>query len=244
MNSFHTLLCLTAVAVMAVFLPVSPVLAQPDLAVGADDIDFVKSSIYNLTYVTVTVHNDGSSESEAFTLRIGVSETGSSLVEDFEIPAIPAGQSETRMATYVGIGWGHAWGNADLNQVVSETDETNNCSNRSNNWIALGQGMTHDEFIGVVNPGIQNETVSLNVVPPEGWVVTVNPSQLVMGPGEYRGVLVHFEAPTDFKDYACIEIECTFLDGMPGRLVWGFHVESTVPVEHNTWGAIKSMYAR
>lgn len=244
MNSFQPLLCLAAVALVAVFLPVCPALAQPDLAVWADDISIVKSSTYNLTYVTVTVHNDGSSQSDAFTLRVGVSEVGTSQVEDFELPPIPVGQSETRMATFYGIAWSHSWGNADINEAVLETDESNNCSNKSDNWIAMGPGMNHDEFIGVVNPGLQAETVSLNVVAPEGWVVTVNPPSMLMAPGEYRGVVVHFEAPDDFKSYSCIDVECSFLDGSPGLLTWEFHIESTVPARYSTWGVIKSMFAR
>jgi hypothetical protein len=244
MNGFQSLVRLASAALVVVFLPVSPALAQADLAVWADDIDVVKSSTYNLTYVTVTVHNDGANASEAFALRIGVSDVGSSMLEDFTIPAIPAGQSETRMATFSGIGWRHAWGNADVGGVAPETDETNNCANESHNWIALGPAMTHDEFIGVVNPGIDPEMVSLNVNAPQGWVVTVNPQQFIMSPGEHRGVLVQFEAPDDFKDYACVEIECTFQDDTPGVLVWDFHIESTVPVRHSTWGVIKSLFAR
>ncbi len=244
MNSFQPLLCLVSVALMAVFLPICPALAQPDLAVWADDITIVKSSTYNLTYVTVTVHNDGSSQSDASALRIGVSEVGMGQVEDFEIPSIPAGHSETRMATFAGIAWTHSWGNADLNEVVSETDESNNCSNQSDNWIALGPGMNHDQFIGVVNPGLQSETVSLDVVVPEGWVITVNPPSMILAPGEYRGVVVHFEAPDDFKSYSCVEVECSFLDGTPGLLTWEFHIESTVPVKITTWGMMKSMFSR
>lgn len=96
----------------------------------------------------------------------------------------------------------------------------------------------------MVNPGSDAEVMTLGVNVPEGWVVTINPSQLVMGPGEYRGVMVQFEAPDDFKDYACIEIECAFQDDTPGVLMWGFHIESTVPVRHSTWGVIKSLFTR
>jgi hypothetical protein len=106
----------------------------------------------------------------------------------------------------------------------------------------MGPGGTHNEVIGVANPGLQTETMDLGVTAPLEWTVWIDPTQMTLSPEEHRPALIHFEAPADFNDYACVNVFCVPQDGTPGVIEWVFHVESTVPVETHTWGRIKALY--
>jgi hypothetical protein len=105
---------------------VSAGFAQVDLVVQKTDISVVKDNPTNTTYVTVTVHNNGSVVSGPFTLRIGVSKAGSQSTTDVLVPGIAAGLSTSRMTSFVGTDWMCAWGNADIGHTVAESSETNN----------------------------------------------------------------------------------------------------------------------
>ena len=216
--------------------------AQPDLVVQKTDVSVAKSMPGDLTYVTVAVHNTGSSDSGPFTLRVGATMGGASSTLDFSLSGLPVGQSIARTATFAGTGWKCGWGNADLHGGVAEQSETNNCANKNEYWIAMGPGSAHDETIGVVNPGLETEQVLLTLASPPGWIVTVDPTHMSLGPGEHRDAVVHFFAPQDFHDQVTVALYCVFFGGTPGFMDWEFRIETPVPVESTTWGAVKALF--
>lgn len=216
--------------------------AAPDLVVQKTDVTVNKSGAGDVTYVGVTVHNNGASASGPFTLRIGASKGGASSTVDLAVAGLPAGQSVVRTANFPGTTWACGWGNADLHGTVSEQSETNNCASRNEYWIAMGPGNTHEETIGVVNPGLETEQVLLTLSSPPGWIVTVAPSQMTLGPEELRNALVRFTAPQDFDDQVSVSLYCVFVGGTPGWMEWDFRLETPVPVGSTTWGAVKALF--
>ncbi len=243
MKRCYTLLSLVCFSNLFVFGVSAPALAQADLVIEKTDITIVKSSANNQTYVTVTVHNNGTVGSGTFTLRVGASMGGSSSTDDFAIAGLPAGQAVSKMAHFAGTDWMCGWGNADVGTDVSESDENNNCASENEYWIGIGPGGMHNELIGVVNPGFETETMTITVTVPPEWTVWVDPTEMTLAPEEHRPALVHFEAPEDFRSYVCIDVFCEFQDGTPGIIDWQFHIESTVPVEESTWGRIKALFS-
>lgn len=242
MKRCYTLLFLVCFSTLFAFGTAAPALAQADLVIEKADVTIVKSTANNQTYVTVTVHNNGTVGSGTFTLRVGASMGGSSSTDDFAVAGLPAGQSVSKMANFGGTDWMCGWGNADVGTDVSESDESNNYASENEYWIGLGPGGTHNEVIGVANPGLETETMELAVTAPLEWTVWIDPTQMPLAPGEHRPALVHFEAPADFNDYAYIRVFCEPQDGTPGVIEWEFHIESTVPVEKLTWGRIKALF--
>jgi hypothetical protein len=235
------LLCLASAAIMLAVLS-SSAFAQADLIVQKTDISIVKNTSLNTTYVTVTVRNNGSLASAAFTLRIGASVAGASSTSDVAVAGLSAGQSTSKAATFPGLGWMCAWGNADVTGAVAETSEANNYASKNDYWIAILPGGIHEEYIAVVNPGPSEETVTLSTSAPPDWVAGVYPTVMNLGPGERLDAYVHLGAPSSFKDYACVEVHCNFADGTPGVMDWQFHMESAIPVHENTWGSIKALF--
>jgi hypothetical protein len=218
--------------------------AQPDLVVQKTDITVTKSTGGDVTYVGVTVRNIGSAASGPFTLRLGASRGGAGSTTDIAVADIPAGQSATRTANFPGTSWMCGWGNADLHGAVAEQSEINNCASRNDYWIAMGPGNAHEETIGVVNPGLETEQVLLTVTTPPGWIVTVEPTQMTLAPEEIRSAVVRFLAPQSFDDQVGMLLYCVYLGGTPGWMEWDFHVETAVPVESTTWGAVKALFEK
>lgn len=233
---------LTPAAVLLVAALSMPVSAQVDLVVQKSDISVVKSTPLDATYVTVTVRNNGGAASGPFVLRIGASMAGAGATSDFLIIGVNAGQTASKAAVFQGTNWMCAWGNADVGETIAETSESNNCASANNYWIAVLPGAIHEEHIGVVNPGTSTETATLSASAPPDWIATVIPSMMTLGPGEFSDALVRIGVPSNFDDYAVVEVFCNFLDGTPGVLDWKFHVESAIPVEENTWGSIKALF--
>jgi hypothetical protein len=228
-----------------VFLMLVTVLAasaQTDLVVQKTDISVSRSEPGNVTYVTVTVRNPAAAGAGPFTLRVGASMAGASTWSDFAITGLPAGQSVSRTANFQGTAWKCGWGNADLNGTVTEQSESNNCASRNDYWIAIGPGNSHDETIGVINPGLETEQVLLTVAGPPGWIVTVEPNQFSLAPETLRDAVVHFFAPQDFRDQVTVNLYAVFTGGTPGMMEWNFRMETAVPVESKTWGGVKALF--
>ncbi|MBP2680338.1 MAG: hypothetical protein H6Q78_201 [Candidatus Krumholzibacteriota bacterium] len=216
--------------------------AQPDLVVQKTDVTVNKSGAGDVTYVGVTVHNNGSAAAGPFTLRVGASRGGASATSDLAVAGLPAGQSIVRTANFTGTTWTCGWGNADLHGTVAEQYETNNCASRNEYWIAMGPGNSHEETIGVVNPSLDTKQVLLTLATPPGWIVTVEPTQMTLAPEELRNALVRFIAPQDFGDQVDAALFCVYIGGTPGWMEWDFHLETPVPVESTTWGAVKALF--
>lgn len=235
--------CLASATILLAAALCSPGYAQADLVVQKTDISISKSTLYNTTYVSVTVHNNASVAAGSFALRIGVSLAGSSATTDFAIAGLAAGGSTSKMAAFAGTAWMCGWGNADIFETLTEASEANNCANANHYWIGILPGTIHMESIGVVNPGLNTETVTLSVSAPPNWIATVSPTAMTLGPGELQDATVRIGAPSSFEDYAIVEVYCNFEDGTPGVMDWTFHMESAIPVEGSTWGSIKALFA-
>jgi hypothetical protein len=106
----------------------------------------------------------------------------------------------------------------------------------------MGPGNTHEETVGIVNPGLETEQVLLTVSGPTGWIITVEPTQMTLAPGELRDALVRFVAPQNFDDQEDASLYCVYIGGTPGWMEWDFHLETPVPVESTTWGAVKALF--
>jgi hypothetical protein len=228
--------------ILLVSLSVRAASAEPDLVVQKTDITVNKSSAGDVTYVGVTVRNIGSTAAGPFTLRVGASKSGASSTVDLAVAGLGTGQSAVRTGTFPGTAWMCGWGNADLHGTVAEQSEANNCASRNEYWIAMGPGNTHEETIGIVNPGLETEQVLLTLAAPAGWIVSVVPTQMTLAPEELRNAVVHFLAPQDFDDQTDVLLYCVYLGGTPGWMEWDFHLETAVPVESTTWGAVKALF--
>jgi hypothetical protein len=135
------------------------------------------------------------------------------------------------------------WANADIGEGTPETSESNNFAGKNDCPTAILPGTMRNEWIGVVNPGLGTETVVLAASAPPDWIATVNPSVIALGPGELVDALVRIGAPAGFLDYARVDISGNFQDGTPGVMEWTFHMESSIPVGQDTWGAIKALFS-
>jgi hypothetical protein len=228
--------------VLLLSLSVRAVSAGPDLVVKKTDITVTKSSAGDVTYVRVTVRNIGSTAAGPFTLRVGASKGGAGSTADFEVSGLGADQSVLRTGTFSGTTWMCGWGNADLHGTVAEQSEANNCASRNDYWIAMGPGNTHEETIGIVNPALETKQVLLTLAAPAGWVVSVVPTQMTLAPEELRSAVVRFLAPQDFDDQIDVLLYCVYVGGTPGWMEWDFHLETAVPVESRTWGAVKALF--
>jgi len=229
-------------AILLVVAGVSPVLAQADLVIEKTDVSIAKNYPTNTTYVTVTVHNNASVVSGPFVLRVGVSVAGSVSTTDFVIFGLSPGQSTSKLAGFPGTNWMCGWGNADIGHLVTELSETNNIASENDYWIAIVPGTAHNETIGVANPGLDTETITLTPSAPPDWIATVTPDVMTLAPGELRDAVVRLGAPSYFDDYVRVPVYGTFEDGTPGVVDWEFHLESTIPVEETTWGTIKALF--
>jgi hypothetical protein len=228
--------------ILLVLMSVRAASAEPDLVVQKTDITVSKSSAGDVTYVGVTVRNIGSTASGAFTLRVGASRGGASSTTDLAVAGLGAGQSVVRTGNFSGTAWMCGWGNADLHGTVAEQSENNNCASRNDYWIAMGPGNAHEETIGIVNPGLETEQVLLTVASPTGWIVSVEPAQMTLAPEELRNAVVRFFAPQDFDDQVGVSLYCVYVGGTPGWMEWDFNIETAVPVESATWGAVKALF--
>ncbi|OQX85529.1 MAG: hypothetical protein B6D63_02095 [Candidatus Latescibacteria bacterium 4484_7] len=225
--------------ILIVFSSVSS--ALPNLVIQKDWITKVTNSNENTTRVTVTVKNTGDQTAGAFTLRLGVSNSSSSGYSDFSIKGIAPNGRIIREYLASGI-YDCVWGNADIANDVSESNENDNAASVNNWHLILPPGGTSTIDIGIANPGIDSERAILTVDAPSGWLVTVDPSVVNLQSEGLEAATVTFQVPSGFDSTATVVVYQEFEDGTPGVFDFDFYFESTVGAENESWGAIKSLF--
>jgi hypothetical protein len=174
------------------------------------------------TKVTVTIHHTGDTPSGPFELRIGIRQNeGAGLHQDIPVASMgPANRTVTKTYTFGGTNWDCAYGNADVDKIVDETDEGNNAGDCNQFPVRAVQGSRYQTVQGVFNPGDDAEVVALSCDAPWWCDVHFSRNQVSLGPDESAGIWVTFELHPDFVGREDIVVIGEFQDGTPGVLHW------------------------